>query len=1850
MMTIGSKFGQHEPLTTRLHNLVRSYPKGLGIIKEFIQNADDAEADEIVFVIDEQHHHTSGLPDNMKWLHETPALLVFNNKPFSNQDIEGIQKIGESGKWVSVGKTGRFGLGFNACYNITDVPYFFTNGVLYFFDPHYKSVQGATLERPGHRFSAEELVKGEWPLLDAFSLFINETEEFNGTVFRLPFRSDQQPFASKIKQESYTITDALDAIHELHSMGAAMLLFLKNVRHIKVDHRKEDGSVSNILHIQTENAKEVNESKLKVNKLLSSSNSEVILNEVIADRNVYSSCLQKYVIYANGKKHTEKWFVVDGFFIDSEQRVIDVCRRMISYEEKALPYAGAAWNLDINKIPKGRLFCFLPVPIQTSIPIQLNGYFDLDDSRQNMFLDSSAHGVAKLRVEWNKTLLETSVVGAYIKLLENLASTIKPNCLDSYYKAFPNHVNDKTDWENWLSSSFYRISSSFPLFRCSGDTSWCSLETTRSLPSDLLNLGDKLNNEDFLPIPNPPIPRYVKNGYKSNDINVPELLPNELRTQLKVNYDVNCSVKNAPRTCLQKRKYIGQIFRFCLSDNPGKDIKGLPLAIDFQNNLRTIGETETPLFLSMHDLDTEVFPDHPDWFVDPEFVKNMGLVESEDAELIQMDALQFVNVLKEYVSNQEDQGKTRLSKSRSGPLSDIWIQKVFTRLLDSEINKLRSTIEEIPLIPNQERILHKMGSPSTPLLIGRENDLRKVLLELSVPIVQGVSQELIKLLNRFASENDDYIWYVTPIDLIDTLEEKCRHILAEYSAVTDTHRLLLNYLSKEQNLTALKNETARRKTLKSLNIFPTVNGSLVDLNKTAYIPQDFTFPSIELDYILLDDGHRHQWRELYLLLSIPELSRPRLMREVLLPSFKLFEGKEHIEALSWIRDNLSIAQSEEENDNELFEEVRNTPLIICENGALESPNCVYQPKSSFVRAILGNTASFPDMEDSYAVNSHRWLEFFRQLNMPDEPRLSDVLEYTLALTKEETTDEKTLSLKAVFEFLKDRVDAELQSHGEISDDLSSILEELKEIEWIPLRKNSGDFICFSQPETDYARPCQTYFPRLGQLISSQGYVADLKKEPNKDARKAMGFPVNAPQDLVVEHFQKLLDSYSTGETQPEEKILVRALGQIYRFFGGVTPNETDEIVEDNEVQDIDPILDLKEVFSEVPCIWDRERKRFWRPNHVFSESVRYMEPWRCSIRASEDAIERGYEALGRKYEPDVEDWKQVLIEISDCGKSFLQEDVANAISDVVRHIVYEFAYENEIDSEVLVPTSDGRMLKAKDVFLADAPWYESILKRRDVPILSSSISGIQGIERVLKIPSLATSVEQRLIEDPIDGTSEDCYQESVRLEELLKSTEFIKGLQRMLRNEGHDVSEAALSFVKEIHVRCVQELKTSLYLQIDGSERFLEDYQAEFYMDHESFQVMLTEQRQRYFCDDLSGLLVRSLQEATLQNLAPLVHVLGCGPHEIETVLDELKVRKFIIEPDERNAVEDEVVPQDFSDETYQTTEQQDSEDFQETDLLSQSPDKIQNGENEDEITRITDDTTEEFDPSEQPIQESTASPVDKSSSIEPVHRNGTRLSEAKLDRQKTKGNRAIVPSLDSKSGIDKNDNPVDFDSQTVSTASHAPRGGQRRLVSYVSPDAENDDKGETTEDAKSRRQRISEAAVSIVLRHEKNMGRKAEEKDHFNIGYDVFSESKDETRYIEVKGTEGAWGERGVAMTSAQFFFARENPEIDHWLYVVEDVFSQTPQLHEIQNPSKYVDRFVFDGGWRQIADSNEGPAIKIAVPNPGDLVSVDSQVVGTVELVRDSGRFPIVIYRDKNGKKVIKQLKDITFHPKEK
>ena len=122
----GIPFGQREKLASRLKRILTGYPCEKEILKELLQNADDAEATEVWFIKDPRHHPDERVFEDIWKPLQGPALCVYNNKPFRNEDIEGIRNLGEGSKGDDPNKTGQYGVGFNAVYHLTDVPSFMT--------------------------------------------------------------------------------------------------------------------------------------------------------------------------------------------------------------------------------------------------------------------------------------------------------------------------------------------------------------------------------------------------------------------------------------------------------------------------------------------------------------------------------------------------------------------------------------------------------------------------------------------------------------------------------------------------------------------------------------------------------------------------------------------------------------------------------------------------------------------------------------------------------------------------------------------------------------------------------------------------------------------------------------------------------------------------------------------------------------------------------------------------------------------------------------------------------------------------------------------------------------------------------------------------------------------------------------------------------------------------------------------------------------------------------------------------------------------------------------------------------------------------------------------------------------------------------------------------------------------------------------------------------------------------------------------------------------------------------------------------------------------------------------------
>lgn len=229
-------FRQTQPITTALRNICESYPPNT-CLRELLQNADDAGASEIEYVLDTRTYpHSSLLHPGLAQDHG-PALLVRNNSIFSDRDLQSLSSVGDSIKRNDPATTGKFGQGFNSVYHWTDGPWVYSRNWLLMLDPHEGwSRDSADVEPGGPTFDVVENESN--PVLQShlatFSACKMDPDPYlNETIIRLPLRTKAQAERSKIVLTETTTDNVYRTLeHFSEDIEQGGLLFLKNIRRI----------------------------------------------------------------------------------------------------------------------------------------------------------------------------------------------------------------------------------------------------------------------------------------------------------------------------------------------------------------------------------------------------------------------------------------------------------------------------------------------------------------------------------------------------------------------------------------------------------------------------------------------------------------------------------------------------------------------------------------------------------------------------------------------------------------------------------------------------------------------------------------------------------------------------------------------------------------------------------------------------------------------------------------------------------------------------------------------------------------------------------------------------------------------------------------------------------------------------------------------------------------------------------------------------------------------------------------------------------------------------------------------------------------------------------------------------------------------------------------------------------------------------------------------------------------------------------------------------------------------------------------------------------------------------------
>ena len=494
--------GQYEPLTTRLKNILRDYKDGLTIVKELIQNADDAEATEVSICFDARTHcqDTSKLFFPGMSQSHGPALVIHNNTVFSDEDFENITKLAGGTKQKKHLKIGKFGIGFCSVYHITDIPSFVSRDRLYIFDPTLahlgKEIKNPAL--PGKKLQFTSRIIQNSKQLDPYdNLYqFSRAESYNGTMFRLPFRTS----ASELSGKCYTEATALELLDDIYNCSESLILFLQHVRTItykRIGHREKQPTT-----------------------LFSVHRKDISLMKTIAQQGISTVSIESEM---RSDAKSSKWLVSRHSTYSGNKYAVASVACEISSDSLD--------EYSVNELLRGEVFCFLPLSQSTGLPVHVSCNFAVINNRRGIWTaEESASTADEAEVGWNIFLMENIIPKAYLGLLCAIKKMHEVDVLDMYdfYDLWPLHTKlvQQNPWSRFVFQLYQELSSA-SLFYCESQKEWRSLKQSRFLQQSILNISEPqrciMDVLLHLGLPIVELPEKYRTYFKLNDLLIDEL-------------------------------------------------------------------------------------------------------------------------------------------------------------------------------------------------------------------------------------------------------------------------------------------------------------------------------------------------------------------------------------------------------------------------------------------------------------------------------------------------------------------------------------------------------------------------------------------------------------------------------------------------------------------------------------------------------------------------------------------------------------------------------------------------------------------------------------------------------------------------------------------------------------------------------------------------------------------------------------------------------------------------------------------------------------------------------------------------------------------------------------------------------------------------------------------------------------------------------------------------------------------------------------------------------------------------------------------------------------------------------
>jgi sacsin len=619
------KFGQKvPPLVRLLKDILERYPEGGQILKELIQNADDAGATEVAFLLDERENHYGVeklVRESLKEF-QGPALYTQNNAVFREEDWSSIQTPYDSMKKEDPMKVGKFGIGFNSIYHLTDFPSVVSGDKIGFFDPHqihfgeHKSGKGFTMDMARDPKFIDQF--SPYNVLDCKVVDCEVTEPYRGTLFRFPLR--RRP--SELSPNVCTVERIRDLFQSFQVDAHLVLLFLKAVEAITIyEWFAGESEPTQVFKVQLSEATRMKIRAERQRLLNGVSSARSLKGQIKAGEQLSRFYDIEITCAKRGQDSVTQCWLVHNYISSEHEKVVSTAANL-----HQIPWVGLAvpiYPLTDHANGLGRIFCFLPLPpcedadSNTGLPVHVHGSFSVADNRRSLKWPAEDRQKDE-KAFWNQLLTEHLLTQAYVELILHIIQLQRTGTIlnpEVVYSVWPDPHRVGHQWAKYLLPQLLReLSQHAVLYTETSQGRWVSIHEAILI---------KKQRNDLLSHETVAVDEMLRTGY-------PVVLPSSSVTiclnEIATKFNVTATVMSPEivRTCLKKTDSYQQmhssdkvqLLKYIIQDECYSDLDSLCLLPLSNGKFTTFEVSCSPVYIATPQCPQSLFPGLEGLFLD----------------------------------------------------------------------------------------------------------------------------------------------------------------------------------------------------------------------------------------------------------------------------------------------------------------------------------------------------------------------------------------------------------------------------------------------------------------------------------------------------------------------------------------------------------------------------------------------------------------------------------------------------------------------------------------------------------------------------------------------------------------------------------------------------------------------------------------------------------------------------------------------------------------------------------------------------------------------------------------------------------------------------------------------------------------------------------------------------------------------------------------------------------------------------------------------------------------------------------------------------------------------------------